>query len=209
MLVQCAHCWGVGDCSHFLFKDHHACTLSGCWEVHLVAAFMASGYAGVTKPLYRGRQDKWLAQSKPHGVWRYGFDTPEEGAEWLAKQLKLKDVGALARSSTGGPSPELAVSGYQGVVRHLRPTGKPFFEARARGVTVSCHATDVEAAMVVAKKRRVSVESLKKKQPLTNKLAKALFKSSYVVFRSYLPGDLDNLLHLEKAKAKIYSQDLS
>ena len=123
---------------------------------------MASGYVGVTKPLYRGRQDKWLAQSKPHGVWRYGFDTPEEGAEWLAKQLKLKDVGALARSSTGGPSPELAVSGYQGVVRHLRPTGKPFFEARAGGVTVSSHATDVEAAMVVAKKRRVSVESMKK-----------------------------------------------
>ena len=82
---------------------------------------MASGYVGVTKPLYRGRRNKWLAQSKPHGVWRYGFDTPEEGAEWLAKQLKLKDVGALARSSTGGPSPELAVSGYQGVVCHVRP----------------------------------------------------------------------------------------
>ena len=75
-------------------------------------------------------------------------------------------------------------------------------------MTVSSHATDVEAAMVVAKKRRVSVESLKKKQPLTNKLAKALFKSSYVVFRSYLPGDHENLLHLEKANAKIYSQDL-
>ena len=187
--------------------------LSGCWRVHLVAAFMASGYVGVTKPMYRGRQDKWLAQSKPHGVWRYGFDTPEEGAEWLAKQLKLKDVGALARSSTGGPSPELAVSGYRGVVRHLRPTGKPYFEARARktlrGVTVSsCHATDVEAAMVVAKKRRVSVKSLKKKQPLTDKLATALFQSSYRVFRSYVPGDLDNALHLEKANAKIYSQEL-
>ena len=139
--------------------------MSGCWGVHLVAAFMVSGYTGVTKPLYRGRQDKWLAQSKPHGVWRYGFDTPEEGAEWLANQLKLKDVGALARSSTGGPSPQLAVSGYQGVVRHLRPAGKPYFEARARGVTVSSHATYVEAAMAVAKKRRVSVESLKKKQP--------------------------------------------
>ena len=150
---------GLRDCGHFLFKDHHACTLSGCWGVHLAAAFMVSGYMGVTKPLYRGRQDKWLAQSKPHGVWRYGFDTPEEGAEWLAKQLELKDVGALAR---GRPSSELAVSGYRGVVRHLRPTGKPYFEARARGVTVSTHATDVGAAMVVAKKRRVSVESLKK-----------------------------------------------
>ena len=118
-------------------------------------------------------------------------------------------LGALARSSTGGLSPQLAVSGYQGVVRHLRPTGKPYFEARARGVTVSsCHATDVEAAMVVAKKRRVSVKSLKKKQPLTDKLATALFQSSYRVFRSYVPGDLDNALHLEKANAKIYSQDL-
>mgnify|MGYP003306338982 CR=1 FL=1 len=68
----------------------------------------------------------------------------------------------MARSSTGGPSPELAVSGYEGVVRHLRPTGKPYFEARAKGVAVSCHATDVEAPMAVAKKRRVSVESLKK-----------------------------------------------
>ena len=181
--------------------------LSGCWGVHLVAAFMASGYKGVTKPLYRGRRDKWLAQSKPHGVWRYGFDTPEEGAAWLAKQLKLKDVGRLARSSTRGPSPELAVSGYHGVVRHLRPSGKPYFEARARGVTVSCHATDVEAARVVAKRRRVSVENLKKQQPLTDKLAKALFRSSYAVFRSYVPGDLDNMLHLEKANATIYSQE--
>ena len=98
--------------------------MSGCWGVHLAAASMASGYMGVTKPLYRGRQDKWLAQSKPHGVWRYGFDTPHEGAEWLAKQLKLKGLGGLARSSRG-PSPELAVSGYHGVVRHVRPTGKP------------------------------------------------------------------------------------
>ena len=128
--------------------------MSGCWGVHLAAASMASGYVGVTKPLYRGRH-KWLAQSKPHGVWRYGFDTQEEAAEWLAKQLKLKDVGALARSSTGGPSPELAVSGYRGVVCHVRPTGKPFFEARARGVLISSHATDVAAARVVAKKRRV------------------------------------------------------
>ena len=72
-------------------------------------------------------------------------------------------LGVLARSSTGGPSPELAVSGYQGVVRHLWPTGKPYFEARARGVVSSRHATDVAAARVVAKKRRVSVESLKKK----------------------------------------------
>ena len=181
--------------------------LSGCWGVHLVAAFMASGYKGVTKPLYRGRRNKWLAQSKPHGVWRYGFDTPEEGAEWLAKQLKLKDVGALARSSTGGPSPELAVCGYHGVVRHVRPTGKPYFEARARGVVISRHATDVAAARVVAKKRRVSVESLKKTQPLTDKMAMALFKSSYDVFRSYVPGDLDNMLHLEKANATIYSQE--
>ena len=112
--------------------------------------------------------------------------------------MKLKDVGALARPSEG-PSPELAVCGYHGVVRHVRPTGKPYFEARARGETVSCHATDVAAAMVVAKKLRVSVESLKKKQPLTDKLAIALFKSSYAVFRSYVPGDLDNMLHLEKA----------
>ena len=73
---------------------------------------------------------------------------------------------------------------------------------------VSRHATYVEAAMVVAKKRRVSVESLKKKQPLTSKLATALFTSSYVVFRSYVPGDLDNALHLEKANANIYSQEL-
>ena len=181
--------------------------LSGCWGVHLVAAFMASGYKGVTKPLYRGRRNKWLAQSKPHGVWRYGFKTAEAAAAWLAQQLKLRDVGALARSSTRGPSPELAVSGYHGVVRHLRPSGKPYFEARARGVTVSCHATDVEAARVVAKRRRVSVESLKKQQPLTDKLAKALFRSSYAVFRSYVPGDLDNMLLLEKANATIYSQE--
>ena len=180
--------------------------MSGCWGVHLAAASMASGYVGVTKPLYKGRH-KWLAQSGPHGVWRYGFDTQEEAAEWLAKQLKLKDVGALARPSEG-PSPELAVCGYHGVVRHVRPTGKPYFEARARGVVISRHATDVAAARVVAKKRRVSVESLKKKQPLTKKLATSLFKSSYVVFRSYVPGDLDNLLRLEKANAKIYRQEL-
>ena len=43
---------------------------------------------------------------------------------------------------------------------------------------------------------------------MTNKLATALFKRSYVVFRSYVPGDLDNALHLEKANAKIYSQEL-
>ena len=167
---------------------------------------MASRYVGVTNPSYKGRH-KWLAQSGPHGVWRYGFDTREEAAEWLAKQLKLKDVGALARPSEG-PSPELAVCGYHGVVRHVRPTGKPYFEATARGVVISRHATDVAAARVVAKKRRVSVESLKKKQPLTKKLATTLFKSSYVVFRSYVPGDLDNLLRLEKANAKIYSQEL-
>ena len=168
---------------------------------------MASGYVGVTNPLYKGRH-KWLAQSGPHGVWRYGFDTQEEAAEWLAKQLKLKDVGALARPSAG-PSPELAVCGYHGVVRHVRPTGKPYFEALARrGVVISRHATDVAAARVVAKKRCVRVESLKKKQPLTKNLATTLFKSSYVVFRSYVPGDLDNLLRLEKANAKIYSQEL-
>ena len=126
----------------------------------------------------------------------------------FAKQLKLKDVGALARPSAG-PSPELAVCGYHGVVRHVRPTGKPYFEALARrGVVISRHATDVAAARVVAKKRCVRVESLKKKQPLTKNLATTLFKSSYVVFRSYVPGDLDNLLRLEKANAKIYSQEL-
>ena len=183
------------------------CTLSGCWGVHLVAAFMVARYKGVTKPYYRGRQDKWLAQSKPHGIWRYGFDTQEEGAEWLAKQLKLKDVGALARISTRGPSPELYISGYWGVICHLRPRGKAFFEARVGGTTVSSHATDIAAAKVVAKKRRVSVESLKKKQPLTQKMATTLFKASYAVFRSYVPGDLDNLLHLEKANAKMYSQE--
>ena len=123
--------------------------------------------------------------------------------------LKVPILAGIGNEANFHCVPEQESCGYHGVVRHVQPTGKPYFEATARrGVVISRHATDVAAARVVAKKRRVSVESLKKKQPLTKKLATTLFKSSYVVFRSYVPGDLDNLLRLEKANAKIYSQEL-
>ena len=40
MLVQCAHCWGVGDWSHFLFKDHPSC-------MYVVGALGSSSCCGV------------------------------------------------------------------------------------------------------------------------------------------------------------------
>ena len=164
------------------------------------------GFVGVSKPLYRGRQDKWLVQNKPHGIWRYGFDTELEAAEWLAKQLKVKDVGELARDQ---PSHLLVVSRYVGVVVHERSAGgKPFFEARVHGKCVSCHISADAAAQVVAKKLGVRVESLKKKYPLTRRQANKLFRDSYAVFKKYMPGDLDNLLRLEGPNARTYSQEL-
>ena len=169
------------------------------------------GFKGVTNPLYRGRQDKWLAQSKPHGIWRHGFDTELEAAGWLAQQLKIKDVGALARASQpAGPSAHLVVSPYMGVVVHERVStgGKPFFEARVDGKRVSCHDSAHAAAQVVAKKRRVRIESLKKKYPLTRRQAMKLFTDSHRVFSKYMPGDLDNLLRLEGLNARMYAQEL-
>ena len=168
------------------------------------------GFVGVSKPLYRGRQDKWLVQNKPHGIWRYGFDTELEAAEWLAKQLKVKDVGELARDQPSqSHSAHLVVSRYVGVVVHERSAGgKPFFEARVHGKRVSCHISADAAARVVAKKLGVRVESLRKKYPLTRRQANKLFRDSYCVFSKYMPGDLDNLLRLEELNARMYSQEL-
>lgn len=91
---------------------------------------------------------------------------------------------------------------------HLRQGGKSFFEARVGGTTISSHASAFAAATAVAKKRGVSTKKLQKKQPLTSKLATQLFMASYPVFRKYMPGDLDNLLRLEKSNAQMYSQEL-
>ena len=165
-----------------------------------------AGFKGVTRCLRHGQHVRWLAQSKPHGLWKHGFQTRLAAAEWLAKQLRVS-VSHLARGAKGRlgcPSPHLAVSAFHGVIARQRAGHAPYFEARVVG---SCHATALAAARVVAKKHRTTIKKLMKKEPLTPRIARQVFKASYHVFRSYVPGDLENLCSTEQANRPIYVKE--
>ena len=166
---------------------------------------MAARLRGVSRPLYRGNGKLWLAQSKPNKLWKYGFHTKMAAAKWLAQKLKVK-VSGLAEQK--GPTPALAMSCYNGVVCHRRKNGNAVYEARVDGKLISSHGSAVAAAAVVAKKLGTSIASLKKRQPLTPKLARSVLTASYPVFRQYVPGDLVDLMHHEKINARIFAEDL-
>ena len=165
---------------------------------------MVSKYRGVTRPCYRGSAGKWLAQSKNPRLWKYGFRSKIDAATWLSKRLGVK-VSDLAQRS--GPSPQIAMSCYQGVYPHARKDKPPKWEARVDGRLVSTHTTALAAARVVAKRLKTTVAKLKKEDPLTPKMARRLFMASYLVFHKYLPGDLANLFYHEGADKQILVQE--
>ena len=164
---------------------------------------MKSLFVGVSKPAYRGRG--WVAQSKPDGLWKGGFDSQEEAAAWLANALGVRRQSLLRQVSA--KPPELVVSRFRGVVHRRRSHGG-LWEARGQGGTyISSHKSEQGAAKVVARVRGVPVSKLKRKQPFTRRAACALFRASYQVFQRYVPGDLQHLCKQEHTSQKVFQKE--
>ena len=166
---------------------------------------MASRYRGVTRPTIKGKIRGWVAQSKVAGVWRSGFTSQEQAAEWLASKLGVKK--ASLRKARHVVVPETyGMSRYIGVVphRHTRD-GTRRWAARVPGHWLGTFGCQTEAARAVARQLGVRLRTLLRKNMFSAKHARKVFKAAYRVFHAYIPGDLKHT-RLQEVRCRIIFQ---
>ena len=162
---------------------------------------------GVTQPSIRGKRRGWVAQHRTAGVWKGGFRTNLEAAEWLAAQLKVS-VSSLLRGKPdrcSGVSEWLPTSSYRGVIVRKRKAGC-LFETRVPKQPPKTFRNEQDAAAHVARCLGVPVKTLKKCNPFTRRLALRVWSSAFGVFKRYRPGDLVHLLSTELKFRSLFEQ---
>jgi len=218
MKISCAT---VCVCTHvhvILFSLCVSCCQSAAFALrrlglHCVSVFrwlrvMLVRFVGVTRPQYRNRG--WVAQHRGSGVWKGGFQSAEQAARWLAKQLGTRpsSLATLARTKPRTKLPMLTPSRYRGVVVKRRSGGRILWEARVKGKVLRSFVSEEAAAAAVARSRRVSVASLARPTGFTRLHARRVFKASYPVFKKYLPGDLQHSREQEVQCQRQFRQEL-
>ena len=169
---------------------------------------MASRYRGVTQPRIRG-QRFWLAQSWQPRLWKSGFSTEDEAAEWLAKALGVRKRSLLRvpASPRSQVRKELVLSHFHGVVPRHRPHGVLWEARRPGSIPLGGYSSELEAAKALAGVLGVPVEKLKRKGVLTRNVARRVFKAAYRVFKKYVPGDLEKTSQCEITCQAAFKKD--
>ena len=193
--------------------------VSGCQGVRASAtrarAFdghggMASPYWYVSRPAVgtaSGQPRHWVAQKRDNPrLFRQGFKTAVAAARWIAAQLGVPFESLKRERCCRGRGRPKRVhrpmrSEYVGVVPH-----RGRWQARAKGGAVlATFGSQEEAAQRVARHRRVPMDSLRRQ--LSQRNARRLFRSAFVAFRDYVPGDIESAVAHEHASAAMYDQD--
>lgn len=175
-----------------------------------VLAQMASRYRGVSKPEVRG-QRVWLAQHKEHPrVWKKGFSTQDEAAQWLAKALGVKKSSLLRvpASQRSRVRKELVLSSFRGIVLRHRAHGLLWEARQPGGTSLGCYSSQLEAAKALARVLGVPVMKLRKKRHLTRSVARKVFKAACQVFKKYVPGDLEKTTQHETTYRRAFKKDI-
>ena len=176
----------------------------------LITPQMVLLYRGVTKPRSRA-SGGWLASKKEPRLWKNGFATQDEAAEWLAKALGVKKSSLLRVPVSRRPRrrvhKELVLSKFRGVVLRHRPHGFLWEARRPGGASLGCYGSEIEAAKALARVLGVPVKSLKRKVALTRTVARRLFEAAYQVFQRYVPGDIEKTGEQERTCQSLFNKD--
>ena len=160
-----------------------------------------------------GGRRRYLAQSRVAGAYRARFTSARAAAKWLAKQLKVKvdslvvSTGRGRRGGRGVPFHQAPMSRFEGVIFHAN-RGEPRWEVREFGQVIFTTGSEKAAAVFLARRRGVEVQTLRKQQPLSKRLAQAMFRANYQVFKKYIPADYTSMVkHEINARRAMYAQE--
>ena len=163
-------------------------------------------YAGVTRPLVRGKRC-WVAQQRSPRIWKACFQSQNAAARWLASQLGV-ELSTLKHDSSGVLK-RLPAARYHGVVVRIKRGRGALFEARAGGCLLKTCSSELAAARAVAKACGTTVKKLRKKdaEVFTKKLARSVFAATCSVFGKYHPGDLQHLELQETSCKTVFREE--
>ena len=147
-----------------------------------------SKYRGVTRPGH-GRL-LWVAQSKPHKLYKARFASEDKAASWLALHLGVSKA-SLARSHPNGSS-KLQVSEHKGLVWH-----RGRWEVRlGQKFVASFKSKELAVQRLLVVSGRPEVEM--KKKGCGTRLHRKHFRIKYSLFKRYVPGDIEAVCSYEE-----------